>query len=199
MSSALKHHRFRRRCDTAHNGTARCKSARGPEAERRTKILIYRVVKGSILDAYSHPELLQLEITESMVMQNVPRAIKLLDAIQSRGSLVEQICKRSHKLQEQRASPRERCSERMGILSSDSPGTITGLKFNKASRFHSGLMCISNASFVGTGSLQVGRLIVGMTTTELTLRVGFIVMRSPGQNGTIEFHATATICHRELS
>jgi hypothetical protein len=42
-------------------------------------------------------------------------------------------------------------------------------------------------------------LIVGMTTTELTLRVGFIVMRSPGQNGTIEFHATATICHRELS
>jgi diguanylate cyclase (GGDEF)-like protein len=29
--------------------------------------------------------LLQLEVTESMVMQNVPRAIKLLDAIQSRG------------------------------------------------------------------------------------------------------------------
>jgi diguanylate cyclase (GGDEF)-like protein len=31
------------------------------------------------------PGLLQLEVTESMVMQNVPRAIKLLDAIQSRG------------------------------------------------------------------------------------------------------------------
>jgi diguanylate cyclase (GGDEF)-like protein len=31
------------------------------------------------------PELLQLEVTESMVMQNVPRAIKLLDMIQSRG------------------------------------------------------------------------------------------------------------------
>jgi diguanylate cyclase (GGDEF)-like protein len=31
------------------------------------------------------PELLQLEVTESMVMRNVPRAIKLLDAIQSRG------------------------------------------------------------------------------------------------------------------
>jgi diguanylate cyclase (GGDEF)-like protein len=29
--------------------------------------------------------LLQLEVTESMVMQNVPRAIKVLDAIQSRG------------------------------------------------------------------------------------------------------------------
>jgi hypothetical protein len=28
-----------------------------------------------------HPELLQLEVTKSMVMQNVPRAIKLLDAI----------------------------------------------------------------------------------------------------------------------
>jgi diguanylate cyclase (GGDEF)-like protein len=31
------------------------------------------------------PALLQLEVTESMVMQNVPRAIKVLDAIQSRG------------------------------------------------------------------------------------------------------------------
>jgi diguanylate cyclase (GGDEF)-like protein len=31
------------------------------------------------------PTLLQLEVTESMVMQNVPRAIKVLDAIQSRG------------------------------------------------------------------------------------------------------------------
>jgi diguanylate cyclase (GGDEF)-like protein len=31
------------------------------------------------------PELLQLEITESMVMRNVSRAIKVLDAIQSRG------------------------------------------------------------------------------------------------------------------
>jgi EAL domain-containing protein (putative c-di-GMP-specific phosphodiesterase class I) len=31
------------------------------------------------------PHLLQLEITESMVMQNVERGIKLLDAIQSRG------------------------------------------------------------------------------------------------------------------
>ena len=31
------------------------------------------------------PSLLQLEITESMVMQNVERAIKTLDAIQSRG------------------------------------------------------------------------------------------------------------------
>jgi EAL domain-containing protein (putative c-di-GMP-specific phosphodiesterase class I) len=29
--------------------------------------------------------LLQLEVTESMVMQNVPRAVKVLDAIQSRG------------------------------------------------------------------------------------------------------------------
>jgi diguanylate cyclase (GGDEF)-like protein len=31
------------------------------------------------------PALLQLEVTESMVMRNVPRAIKVLDAIQSRG------------------------------------------------------------------------------------------------------------------
>src|SRR6202023_1273484 len=31
------------------------------------------------------PTLLQLEVTESMVMQNVPRAIKLLDTIRSRG------------------------------------------------------------------------------------------------------------------
>jgi diguanylate cyclase (GGDEF)-like protein len=31
------------------------------------------------------PKFLQLEVTESMVMQNVPRAIQLLDAIQSRG------------------------------------------------------------------------------------------------------------------
>jgi EAL domain-containing protein (putative c-di-GMP-specific phosphodiesterase class I) len=31
------------------------------------------------------PSLLQLEVTESMVMQNVPRAIKLLDEVQSRG------------------------------------------------------------------------------------------------------------------
>jgi EAL domain-containing protein (putative c-di-GMP-specific phosphodiesterase class I) len=31
------------------------------------------------------PTLLQLEVTESMVMQNVSRAVKLLDAIQSRG------------------------------------------------------------------------------------------------------------------
>jgi diguanylate cyclase (GGDEF)-like protein len=31
------------------------------------------------------PTLLQLEITESMVMQNIPRAIKVLDAIRSRG------------------------------------------------------------------------------------------------------------------
>ena len=31
------------------------------------------------------PELLQLEVTESMVMQNVPRAVRILDAIQSRG------------------------------------------------------------------------------------------------------------------
>jgi diguanylate cyclase (GGDEF)-like protein len=31
------------------------------------------------------PELLQLEVTESMVMRNVPRAVKVLDAIQSRG------------------------------------------------------------------------------------------------------------------
>jgi EAL domain-containing protein (putative c-di-GMP-specific phosphodiesterase class I) len=31
------------------------------------------------------PVLLQLEVTESMVMRNVPRAIKVLDAIQSRG------------------------------------------------------------------------------------------------------------------
>ena len=31
------------------------------------------------------PVLLQLEVTESMVMRNVSRAIKVLDAIQSRG------------------------------------------------------------------------------------------------------------------
>src|SRR5258708_17840370 len=31
------------------------------------------------------PTLLQLEVTESMVMQNVSRAVKILDAIQSRG------------------------------------------------------------------------------------------------------------------
>ncbi len=31
------------------------------------------------------PSLLQLEVTESMVMRNVPRAIRVLDAIQSRG------------------------------------------------------------------------------------------------------------------
>jgi diguanylate cyclase (GGDEF)-like protein len=31
------------------------------------------------------PELLQLEVTESMVMQNVARAVRILDAIQSRG------------------------------------------------------------------------------------------------------------------
>jgi EAL domain-containing protein (putative c-di-GMP-specific phosphodiesterase class I) len=31
------------------------------------------------------PALLQLEVTESMVMRNVPRAIKVLDAVQSRG------------------------------------------------------------------------------------------------------------------
>jgi diguanylate cyclase (GGDEF)-like protein/PAS domain S-box-containing protein len=31
------------------------------------------------------PALLQLEVTESMVMQNVPRAVRLLDALQSRG------------------------------------------------------------------------------------------------------------------
>jgi EAL domain-containing protein (putative c-di-GMP-specific phosphodiesterase class I) len=31
------------------------------------------------------PALLQLEVTESMVMLNIPRAVKLLDAIQSRG------------------------------------------------------------------------------------------------------------------
>src|SRR5438046_5616558 len=31
------------------------------------------------------PTLLQLEITESMVMQNVERAVRVLDAIQSRG------------------------------------------------------------------------------------------------------------------
>src|SRR5438046_9087583 len=31
------------------------------------------------------PTLLQLEITESMVMQNVSRAVRIMDAIQSRG------------------------------------------------------------------------------------------------------------------
>jgi EAL domain-containing protein (putative c-di-GMP-specific phosphodiesterase class I) len=31
------------------------------------------------------PALLQLEVTESMVMQNVPRAVRLLDALRSRG------------------------------------------------------------------------------------------------------------------
>jgi len=31
-----------------------CKSARGPAADRRAKLLIYRVADGSVLDAYSH-------------------------------------------------------------------------------------------------------------------------------------------------
>jgi diguanylate cyclase (GGDEF)-like protein len=42
-------------------------------------------IDGALVASGMPPELLQLEVTESMVMQNVPRAIKLLDAIQSRG------------------------------------------------------------------------------------------------------------------
>ena len=36
-------------------------------------------------DGRPPPVLLQLEVTESMVMRNVSRAIKVLDAVQSRG------------------------------------------------------------------------------------------------------------------
>jgi diguanylate cyclase (GGDEF)-like protein len=42
-------------------------------------------IDGALVSCGMSPTLLQLEVTESMVMQNVPRAIKLLDAIQSRG------------------------------------------------------------------------------------------------------------------
>jgi diguanylate cyclase (GGDEF)-like protein len=42
-------------------------------------------IDGALVASGMPPEFLQLEVTESMVMQNVPRAIKLLDAIQSRG------------------------------------------------------------------------------------------------------------------
>src|ERR1019366_4253967 len=42
-------------------------------------------IEGALVASGMPPELLQLEVTESMVMQNVPRAIKLLDAIQRRG------------------------------------------------------------------------------------------------------------------
>jgi diguanylate cyclase (GGDEF)-like protein len=39
----------------------------------------------ALLASGMSPVLLQLEVTESMVMRNVPRAIKVLDAVQSRG------------------------------------------------------------------------------------------------------------------
>ena len=39
----------------------------------------------ALLASGMSPVLLQLEVTESMMMRNVPRAIKVLDAIQSRG------------------------------------------------------------------------------------------------------------------
>ncbi len=46
---------------------------------------LLRDVDAALKDSGMEPALLQLEVTESMVMQNVPRAVKLLDAIQSRG------------------------------------------------------------------------------------------------------------------
>jgi EAL domain-containing protein (putative c-di-GMP-specific phosphodiesterase class I) len=46
---------------------------------------LLRDVDDALADSGMAPALLQLEVTESMVMQNVPRAVKLLDAIQSRG------------------------------------------------------------------------------------------------------------------
>jgi diguanylate cyclase (GGDEF)-like protein len=46
---------------------------------------LLRDVDDALRDSGMEPALLQLEVTESMVMQNVPRAVKLLDAIQSRG------------------------------------------------------------------------------------------------------------------
>ncbi|QPF85885.1 GAF domain-containing protein [Bradyrhizobium genosp. L] len=42
-------------------------------------------VDAALLASGMSPELLQLEITESMVMRNVTRAVRVLDAIQSRG------------------------------------------------------------------------------------------------------------------
>lgn len=42
-------------------------------------------VDEALLDSGMSPVLLQLEVTESMVMRNVSRAIKVLDAVQSRG------------------------------------------------------------------------------------------------------------------
>jgi EAL domain-containing protein (putative c-di-GMP-specific phosphodiesterase class I) len=42
-------------------------------------------VDEALLASGMSPVLLQLEVTESMVMRNVSRAIKVLDAIQSRG------------------------------------------------------------------------------------------------------------------
>jgi EAL domain-containing protein (putative c-di-GMP-specific phosphodiesterase class I) len=42
-------------------------------------------VDEALLASGMSPVLLQLEVTESMVMRNVPRAIRVLDAIQSRG------------------------------------------------------------------------------------------------------------------
>ena len=47
--------------------------------------LLQRHRRGAARAAGMPPHLLQLEITESMVMQNVERGIKVLDAIQSRG------------------------------------------------------------------------------------------------------------------
>ena len=46
---------------------------------------LLRDIDDVLKDTGMPPHLLQLEITESMVMQNVERAIKLLDAIQHRG------------------------------------------------------------------------------------------------------------------
>ncbi|WP_426436866.1 bifunctional diguanylate cyclase/phosphodiesterase [Bradyrhizobium genosp. P] len=42
-------------------------------------------IDAALLDSGMSPVLLQLEVTESMVMRNVPRAIRVLDAIQNRG------------------------------------------------------------------------------------------------------------------
>ena len=46
---------------------------------------LLRDIDGALMASGMPPELLQLEVTESMVMQNVPPAVKLLDAVQSRG------------------------------------------------------------------------------------------------------------------
>src|SRR4029078_10212832 len=46
---------------------------------------LFEGVDEALLASGMSPVLLQLEVTESMVMRNVSRAIKILDAIQRRG------------------------------------------------------------------------------------------------------------------